>query len=94
MLTPTVRDQDDIRYSRQPGQSALLIDATGLAKMLDRSLTAIRRDDKAGRIPKPITLGGARKWRVAEIEQWVQASCPRRSAWEATYRPSRSGRAG
>ena len=93
MLPPTTQNYDESRHLHQPGQDTLLIDAMGLARVLDRSLTAIRRDDMAGRIPKPITLGGSKKWRVTEIKDWVQAGCPKRSSWETTYRLSGSKKA-
>jgi predicted DNA-binding transcriptional regulator AlpA len=94
MLLPMMNAKEVEHQAAQPDQDVLLIDAEGLAKMLDRSLTSIRRDDKAGRIPRPITLGGAKKWRVAEVKAWVQAGCPKRAAWETMNRPVRLSRAG
>jgi hypothetical protein len=87
-VLPPKEKQNEIRYAHQYGQDALLINAGDLAKLLDRSETALRRDDKAGRIPRSIALGGAKKWRIAEIRLWVEAGCPRRSIWETRYRPS------
>jgi predicted DNA-binding transcriptional regulator AlpA len=72
----------------QPGSTALLIDVVTLAKLLDRSPTSVRRDDKAGQIPRPVSLGGAKKWRLAEVVAWVEAGCPKRRIWDLTFKPA------
>jgi predicted DNA-binding transcriptional regulator AlpA len=72
----------------------LLIDADGLARMLDCSPTSVRRYDKAGRIPRPVPLGGAKKWRLAEIVAWVNAGCPKRRDWDVMRKPARLAKVG
>jgi predicted DNA-binding transcriptional regulator AlpA len=69
--------------SEKPRQSPLLIDAKALAELLGRSERSIWRDDSAGRLPSPVALGGAKRWRVAEIHAWVEAGCPNRRTWQA-----------
>lgn len=69
-------------------QEPLLIDARQVAALLDRSLPSVRRDDAAGRLPAPLSLGGSKKWRKAEIEAWVAAGCPGRARW--TYQTNTS----
>lgn len=64
----------------------LLIDAPALASLLGRSERSIWRDDSAGRIPRPIKLGGSKRWRRAEIHAWIEAGCPKRKAWESQRR--------
>ncbi len=64
----------------------LLIDARGVAAMLGRCERSLRRDDEAGRIPRPVLLGRSRRWRLEELRAWVQAGCPDRAAWEAVGR--------
>jgi predicted DNA-binding transcriptional regulator AlpA len=78
---------DSEREEAEP--EVLLVDIKGLARMLGRSERALWRDQSAGRLPRPVALGGMTKWRVAEIREWVEAGCPDRAAWEASRKPSR-----
>jgi predicted DNA-binding transcriptional regulator AlpA len=73
----------------EAGDDVLLTDIKRLARMLGRSDRALWRDHSAGRLPRPVALGGMTKWRVAEIREWVAAGCPDRAAWEASQKPSR-----
>ena len=64
------------------GPAALLIDRGAVAQLLGRSIRSIGRDDSAGRLPRPVTIGGSKKWKRAEIVAWIDAGCPPRSKWE------------
>ncbi len=70
-------------------REALVVDAAGVGVLLRRSESSVWRDDKAGRIPAPVRIGGAKRWRVAEIKAWVAAGCPHRSAWKARHHADR-----
>ena len=59
-----------------PATPSLLIDIRKLAVLLNRSVASLERDQSAGRLPKPVRLGGSRQWRRAEIVTWVEAGCP------------------
>jgi len=48
------------------------------------------RHNKAGRVPKPIRLGGRLLWCVAELREWCAAGCPDRKSWEAMKSAQRS----
>ena len=61
----------------------LLIDAKAVGALLGRCERTVWRDDVAGRIPRPILLGGSKRWNLRELKRWVQAGCPSRNAWEA-----------
>ena len=61
----------------------LLIDSKTVATLLGRSERSICRDEEQGRLPRPIMLGGSKRWRLSELRQWVGAGCPARDAWEA-----------
>jgi predicted DNA-binding transcriptional regulator AlpA len=62
----------------------LLIDAPLVAEMTRRSVRSVWRDHAAGRLPRPVRIGGAVRWRREEIIMWVAAGCPSRDEWEAT----------
>lgn len=70
---------------RSPGNAPapLLLDINALAGLLSRSVPSLRRDDAAGRIPAGLRIGGAKRWRRAEIEKWIEAGCPDRVTWNA-----------
>jgi predicted DNA-binding transcriptional regulator AlpA len=61
----------------------LAIDAVQLGKLLGLSLRTIRRLDSSGRIPRPVRIGGAVRWRIEEITAWLEEDCPSRRQWEA-----------
>ena len=60
-----------------------LLSAEAVGRMLSLSRRQIFRLNSAGRIPKPIRIGGAVRWSAAEISAWLAASAPDRRTWEA-----------
>jgi prophage regulatory protein len=60
----------------------LLVGARELAAMTGKSVRSIWRDLAAGRLPNPVRLGGAVRWRRDEILAWISAGCPTRQTWE------------
>ncbi len=62
---------------------ALLVAASELATLLGLSLRTVRRLDCSGKLPRPVRIGGAVRWRVEEIAAWLEADCPSRRQWEA-----------
>ncbi len=65
-----------------PRPESLLVDIQTLALMLDRSIGSLERDLARGLLIQPVRLGGSRKWRRAEILEWVEAGCPSQQIWE------------
>lgn len=61
----------------------LLVGAKQLHPRLSVGLRTLRSMDAAGKLPKPLRLGGKVLWNVAEIEAWIEAGCPDRETWEA-----------
>jgi predicted DNA-binding transcriptional regulator AlpA len=70
-----------------PPLACLLTDAAGVGRLVGLSARSVRRMSSAGRLPRPVRCGGAVRWRVREIEAWVEAGCPDRKAWESAQRP-------
>jgi prophage regulatory protein len=64
-------------------REALAVSARDLKEMLNVSLRQVWRLNSAGKLPRPIRLGGSVRWNRAEIQQWFEAGCPDRKTWEA-----------
>ena len=67
----------------RPAVEPLLVSANDLAKLLRLSLRSIRGMDRAGKLPKPLRVGGSVRWKLAEIRSWIDSGCPTREVWEA-----------
>jgi len=63
--------------------TALAISARELAELLGISLRQAWRLNSAGRLPRPIRLGGSVRWNRQEVTDWFVAGCPDRKTWEA-----------
>ena len=64
-------------------KNGLLLDAVGVAELLDCSTRHVENLDSRELMPKPIRLGRLKKWRRSEIESWLAAGAPAREAWES-----------
>ena len=68
---------------------ALLIDVKEVARRLDLSERTVWRLHSAAKLPKAVSIGGkSKRWRIDEINAWVDAGCPARNAWEAKPKTS------
>ena len=65
--------------------NALAISARDLAGLLGISLRQCWRLNAAGRLPKPVRLGGSVRWSAEEISAWLAAGAPDRKLWEMTH---------
>jgi len=61
----------------------LLIDARAAARLCGIGRTSWYGLLSAGRVPEPIRLGRAVRWRRDELIAWIAAGCPPRHKWEA-----------
>lgn len=64
---------------------ALLMTVDDLARELRTSPKTIRRMDAAGRLPRAVKIGRAKRWPRATIVAWIAAGAPARAEWEAFY---------
>jgi predicted DNA-binding transcriptional regulator AlpA len=63
---------------------ALTVCNAGAAKLLGISESHLYGLKRTGRFgPAPIRLGRCCRYRVRELEAWVDAGCPSRSRWQA-----------
>jgi predicted DNA-binding transcriptional regulator AlpA len=63
--------------------SPLVADAADVAVMLRISVRTVRTWDAAGKLPKPIRIGGRVVWRLDELRDWLNADAPDRETWTA-----------
>ena len=63
--------------------ATLVVGAKRLAKLLCCGLRTIRAHDAAGKLPRPVRIGGKVVWVVDEIRAWLAAGAPDRETWEA-----------
>jgi predicted DNA-binding transcriptional regulator AlpA len=53
-----------------------LISAAELAELLQISTRTLWRLRSAGKLIKPIKLGGSTRWRLDEVQTWIADGCP------------------
>lgn len=53
-----------------------LLTARDLAGRLAISTRTVWRLRAAGRLPAPVVFGGVVRWRVADIDGWLERGCP------------------
>ena len=71
-LRTIVPTRDDV-----PGSDAPLLIAAGeVARLLNVSKRTLWRLLSAGKVPAPVRLGSAVRWRRDELEQWILQGCP------------------
>ena len=60
-----------------------LLSAKALGKMLSLSARTIWRLRSSGKMPEPVKVGGAIRWRLeADIKPWIRMGCPDRKEFE------------
>ncbi len=52
-----------------------LITAVDFATMLKVSVRTLWRLRSAGHVPEPVRLGGAIRWRLDEVKNWIAGGC-------------------
>ena len=64
---------------RKPGvnsEQKKLLSVDDVAAMLNCSPRHVWRLASSGRAPRPLRLGGLRRWRRETIDQWLADGCP------------------
>jgi prophage regulatory protein len=69
---PIPDPEGDELNSRTP----VLIAVDDLARILDVSTRTVWRLLSAGKIVRPVRLGGAVRWRYTEVRHWIDQRCP------------------
>jgi len=74
-----VKNEADERHSEP-----ILLPAAEAAKLLSVSERHFYKLHSSGRVPRPIRLGRAVRWRADELRDWVAAGTPPRDRWQGT----------
>jgi len=62
--------------AEQNATQARLLSVDGVAELLGVSSRHVYRLADAGRMPRPLRLGGARRWDRVAIDDWIRSGCP------------------
>jgi predicted DNA-binding transcriptional regulator AlpA len=71
-------------------QTCQPLSAKALAKLLSLSVRSVWRLRAGQKLPEPVKVGGAIRWRQADIEKWAAMGCPGRKEFE-TFRDMVAG---
>ena len=55
--------------------SPRLIKAAEVAALVAISTRTLWRLVSVGRFPEPVRVGGSTRWRLADVERWIQQGC-------------------
>jgi predicted DNA-binding transcriptional regulator AlpA len=53
-----------------------LLHAKQLMELLNIGKTSFYEMKATGRLPKPVRIGTIQRWRLADVEKWLQLGCP------------------
>jgi len=60
----------------------LLISAEQLAELLQISTRTLWRLLSTGKLVTPVHLGGSTRWRLEQVQNWIEKGCPEITASE------------
>lgn len=79
----TVTTPPDATATADPaGIEQELLNAEQAWTICGLSKAAWYKANSAGRIPRPVKIGGAARWRRQELFAWIEAGCPPRAKWD------------
>jgi excisionase family DNA binding protein len=67
--------------ARRTSNMEQLITGREISEKLHVNLATVYRLISSGRMPRPIKLGGATRWRSVEIDAWISRGCPPLTKW-------------
>ncbi len=57
----------------------VMLNVNDLAALLRVSVRTVWRLRSAGRLPKPVEIGGSIRWNEDTVRDWIAAGCPDKS---------------
>lgn len=61
---------------------SMLIPAKEAWALCGLSKAAWYKAHASGKVPRPVKIGGATRWRRDELVRWIEAGCPARDKWD------------
>lgn len=71
-----------VGYFKDEQPEPALLPAKDAALLLGISERHFYKLHSSGRVPRPIRLGRAVRWRASELRKWLDAGAPPRAKWE------------
>ena len=71
---------------KNENNSIQLINAKELAGKLLLSARTVWRLRSAGKLPRPVCVGGSIRWRLIDINRWLDMDCPDQRTFEVMGR--------
>jgi predicted DNA-binding transcriptional regulator AlpA len=65
-----------------PAAQRVLLDAEQVGALLAISVRHVWSLHSQGKLPSPLRLGKATRWRESELLQWLENGAPSRDQWE------------
>ncbi len=82
MLVNNRAEYEPSDTGERPDSEAILLTKADLARELRASVKTIDRLDNAGRLPRAVRIGRAKRWARQTIVEWIAAGCPDREDFE------------
>lgn len=70
-------------------EKSQLLNAREVIAMLHVSQRHLWRMRAAGKLPKPVKIGGCVRWSVSDVEAWIEMGCPSQQEFELRKKASR-----
>jgi excisionase family DNA binding protein len=74
--TPLITSAIEQRLAEASAGQPLLVTAREAAGLLRVGESTWHRLVAAGKAPRPVKVGGATRWRRADLLEWLDAGCP------------------
>jgi len=58
-----------------------VLDIRGVGQLLGITPKTVRKMDRLGELPAPLIIGARKKWRTAELRDWLAVGAPGREKW-------------
>lgn len=86
LVSHRMSGESEGRDSSPDESSALLLTKADLARELRTSVKTIDRMDNAGKLPRAVRVGRAKRWGRQTIVTWIAAGCPDRHDFERFHK--------
>jgi predicted DNA-binding transcriptional regulator AlpA len=75
-LSGSMTSRPSAKQNESTEVEPLLATASQVAKLMQISTRTLWRLLSGGRVPEPLRIGGAVRWRLDIVKAWIEAGCP------------------